>query len=108
MHSSDTSLPEIQIMEELDEAGRLSARSSWQAGVAQGPMTRYGADGEVLLQAEFRQGRLSGSLRIHDEFGALLRVASYAEGRLHGEALSYRDGKLASRQQYELGLLHGP
>lgn len=107
MHIPDTSSPDAQLVEERDEAGRLQASSTWMGGLAHGPLTRYGAGGDVLLQAELQQGRLAGALRVYDEQGALLRDARYVDGKLHGEVLSYRDGKLASSQHFHQGIPHG-
>ena len=66
--------PAVQVVEQHDEQGMLTARTEMAAGVPHGRMTSFGPNGKPALESSYVRGKLHGSVRMFDENGALLEA----------------------------------
>jgi antitoxin component YwqK of YwqJK toxin-antitoxin module len=99
----DAAPGQVHVVEEFD----VKKRTPLVAGVAHGTVQHYGDAGLLSMEARFLHGQLDGLLRCFDEHGVLLQEAHYHEGKLAGVKATYEDGRIASRQAYVAGVLHG-
>ncbi|MFM2065541.1 MAG: hypothetical protein RLZZ584_450 [Pseudomonadota bacterium] len=96
-----------QVLEEHDDAGRLSSRTELLDGRPHGLMQQFGPDGRPRLTARYEHGLLHGQLSLFDDAGQPTQVAEYRQGRQHGLTRVFSAGLCIAEQTYAHGLLHG-
>lgn len=99
---------EIVVLEQRGEDGNLVSRTQFMNGVPEGEMTCFGADRRPTMQATYQRGVLNGCSRSWDDKGQLVQEANYRNGLQHGLTRVFAGGRLLSEQVFANGLLHGP
>jgi antitoxin component YwqK of YwqJK toxin-antitoxin module len=88
-------------------AGQLACRAQFADGLAHGPVHLYDEDGGVRQQSSYVRGLMDGRTMMYAD-GRLLAEIDYVQGRRHGWFQSYGDtGKLSSRVAYVNDKPHG-
>jgi antitoxin component YwqK of YwqJK toxin-antitoxin module len=91
----------------FDAAGNLAAELTYVAGQLQGE-ARYYAQGRLVRRANYRAGKLDGTVDDFGMDGALLQRTSYQANALHGPSLRYwPNGQVMERIDFERGLMQG-
>jgi antitoxin component YwqK of YwqJK toxin-antitoxin module len=86
-------------------AGNLAAELSYLSGQLEGE-ARYYAQGRLVRRANYRAGKLDGTVDDFGMDGALLQRTSYQANALHGPSLRYwPNGQVMERIDFERGLM---
>ena len=93
--------------EEYDEDGNIISQGFFEDGNLEGPMTNYDENGQAKQALDFTDGKLQGRTTQFDEKGRRVMDAEFHDGKMHGEALFYRDGKLAMKMHFNEGVAEG-
>ena len=79
--------------------------------IPDGDVKEFGENGQVILEAVYRDNKLNGEMVRYKETGEILSRETYEDGVLHGTAYYYQykaSGKAWSECVYQHALLHGP
>lgn len=93
--------------EEYDEDGKIISQGFFDAGNLDGPMTSFDENGQPKQALDFTDGKLQGRTTEFDDKGRRVMDAEFHDGLMHGEALFYRDGKLAMKMHFNNGVAEG-
>ena len=70
--------------------------------------TYHYADGSLMVEEPYRDGKLDGVVKIYYQEGALWREESFKENELHGPyKVYYRNGALKMEKQFKDGKAEG-
>lgn len=90
-----------------DEDGRVRQQSAYVRGLMDGKTTMY-ADGLLLAEVDYVQGKRHGFFRSYGDTGTLSSCVAYAKDKPHGAAeYYYPGGRLARSAHHVDGLLDG-
>lgn len=79
--------------------------------IPDGEVKEFSENGQVLLEAVYRNNKLNGELILYTETGEMLSRETYEDGLLHGPACYYQyreEGTMQAQCVYQHALLHGP
>lgn len=93
--------------EKYDPDGNIISQGYFEEGELDGPLTNYDPTGNPQQALDFTGGQLQGRNTEFDDKGRRVMNAEFHDGKMHGEALFYRDGKLAMKMHFNRGVPEG-
>lgn len=76
--------------------------------VRHGRLANWSSDGILRYESEYQDGQLSGTERVYDRRGKLIKQRSYLAGQLDGLSIWYRpNGRVKRKTYYRNGRKHG-
>lgn len=91
---------------QVDADGKVLASGVYQHGQRVGDWYQH-AGLSQFYEFYTEQGELHGERKELDADGQLVRLEHYRRGQLHGEAITYQDGKVVSQGKFANGKRHG-
>ncbi len=81
----------------------------WRDGKVHGTMRMWYARDQLMSEAPYENGELSGVSKSYDYDGDVTREVAYKDGKRHGMMIEHwaRTGKLKSEIPYRMGKVHG-
>lgn len=100
-----TTIANVQFFSSI---GNLESSGQMDGKNRIGKWTYYGTKGEVVLEENYLNGKLSGLVTVYYHDGKITEESHYKDGVLHGQNKRYSsEGKLISDMMYSNGQLHG-
>lgn len=88
----------------VDEQGNVVQLWNEVDGVIHGPWRVWSANGVLIYEVDFLNGKEQGEAKVWDENGNLTRVCHFEKGELHGHYLAYwANGKVKEEGEYRHG-----
>lgn len=83
--------------------GELYVQAAYRDGQLSGAYREFNESGQIILQSGFREGRLHGRLNQWTDSGERLVIARYRDGELEGVRQVFSGGEIALTETYENG-----
>lgn len=83
--------------------GQVQWEREYRSGLLHGPERRWRANGVLESSGEYKNGKLHGKWIEYDPSGRTAIEGVYDVGQRHGEWITYKEGEVVRRTQYNRG-----
>lgn len=98
-------------VKEIDENGNVRLEATYRNNKLEGELLRYNEQGMLLSRESYKDGKLNGAAQYYNYYtpGTMVTSANYQNSLLEGEwSTTFPNGNLRSKATYRNGQLQGP